>query len=76
MRRSLLRILPILAFAFVLPACSDDDDGTGPGSGQTVTVNMQDFSFNPQRVEIKVGDVVQWRNNGNVPHNSVSRTGA
>lgn len=77
MRRSLLRILPILAFAFFLPACSDDDDGgTGPESGQTVTVSMQDFSFSPQEVTVKVGDVVQWRNNGNVPHNSVSRTGA
>jgi hypothetical protein len=34
-----------------------------PANGATVTVNIQNFAFNPQTVTIHTGDSVTWTNN-------------
>ncbi len=47
---------------------------TSPGcSGACVTI--QDFSFSPSAVTIKVGSAVTWTNNGPASHTTTSNTG-
>jgi plastocyanin len=47
---------------------------TSPGcSGACVTI--QDFSFSPSAVTIKVGTTVTWTNNGPASHTTTSNTG-
>ncbi|HUR31566.1 MAG TPA: plastocyanin/azurin family copper-binding protein, partial [Saprospiraceae bacterium] len=46
--------------------------GSGGASGIVHTVNVQDFQFNPNVVNITVGDVVQWVWTGAVAHTSTS----
>ncbi|HUR31703.1 MAG TPA: plastocyanin/azurin family copper-binding protein, partial [Saprospiraceae bacterium] len=46
--------------------------GGGGASGIQHTVNVEDFQFNPNVVNITVGDVVKWNWTGNIPHTSTS----
>ncbi|WP_162890203.1 plastocyanin/azurin family copper-binding protein [Streptomyces olivoreticuli] len=39
------------------------------------TVSINNFSFNPQVLNILPGDVVTWANNDNVVHTTTSDTG-
>jgi plastocyanin len=65
--------LGTIALVGALVACSeDDDDGIGPGDAETI--EMQDFSFDPDPLTIDVGTAVRWVNEGNVPHNTRSET--
>jgi plastocyanin len=42
---------------------------TAPAGGTAkVTVTIKDFSFSPEPVQAKVGDVIAWTNSGNVSH--------
>jgi plastocyanin len=50
-----------------------DGGGTPPGSPAPVTI--QDFSFSPANVTIKVGTTVKWTNNGPSAHDVVSDAG-
>jgi plastocyanin len=60
-------------------ACSGSSTATGtttttPPAGAT-TVTIQDFTFTPANVTIKVGQTVFWGNNGPSAHTTVSDTG-
>ncbi|MEO5906085.1 MAG: plastocyanin/azurin family copper-binding protein, partial [Saprospiraceae bacterium] len=46
--------------------------GNGGSSGIVHTVNVQDFQFNPNVVNITVGDIVQWVWTGVIPHTTTS----
>ncbi len=46
--------------------------GSGGASGIVHTVNVQDFVFNPNVVNMTVGDIVQWVWTGAIPHTSTS----
>nr|MDQ3017309.1 plastocyanin/azurin family copper-binding protein [Bacteroidota bacterium] len=46
--------------------------GGGGSGGATHTVNVEDFQFNPNSINITVGDVVQWVWTGAIPHTSTS----
>lgn len=70
--------------AFFLVACSDRNERSATGSGKvsgplqsapsqdasTATVRIGDFRFEPQRIEVKVGTAVVWRNTHNQAHTS------
>ena len=50
--------------------------GMPPSSGgQTVNASIQDFSFSPNPINIRVGQMVVWRNNGPSPHTATSDSG-
>jgi len=44
-------------------------------SGSVVGVTIQDFSFSPAVVTVKVGTTVKWTNNGPSAHTTTSNTG-
>src|SRR3954453_24256636 len=70
--------------AAVISACGGSSDVTTPttggqgadppGTGIT-KVSIQDFSYAPAAVTIKVGSTVQWINKGPSSHTSVSDVG-
>ena len=46
-----------------------------PPSGSVVGVTIQDFSFSPAAVTVKVGTTVKWSNNGPSAHTVTSNIG-
>lgn len=62
-------------------ACSSSGTGsnlTGPaggGGGASADVTIQDFTFSPATLTVKVGTTVTWTNNGPSPHTTVSDNG-
>jgi plastocyanin len=60
--------LPILA------ACAPSDGGAGatrtPAAGGAVVEMTDDLTFEPDKLTIKVGDTVTWRNTGSIVHTS------
>jgi len=44
------------------------------GGGATATVAIQNFAFTPQKITVKVGDIVTWTNNDSAPHSVTSAT--
>lgn len=70
----MIRFLSVLALALLAATCTSS---TSPGSGcspsSTVAcVTIQDFTFSPATLTIKVGTTVQWRNNGPSAHTTTS----
>ena len=66
MKKHLVAALPL---AIVLAACGggdDDDAASEPG-----VVRVIDNSFEPEQMEIEVGDTVTWQFEGGVAHNVV-----
>lgn len=76
--------LASLAGVAAMIACSSTSDnlttptGTGSGTGMTSSANggagvtIQDFSFTPSSVNVKVGETVTWTNSGPSTHTTVS----
>ena len=48
---------------------------TKPINSAPVTVNIKNFSFSPQTLNIKIGTNVIWTNNDTVPHTITSDSG-
>jgi plastocyanin len=46
------------------------------GSTAAETVTIQNFKFDPQPVQAKVGDVVAWTNKDSVPHSATMDDGS
>lgn len=78
-RRQYLRALGaagLATTALPLAGCSapsngndGGDGGDGDGGSQTVTVDMtDDLTFEPETVEVAVGDTVRWVNVGSIGH--------
>lgn len=44
-------------------------------STESVAVNIQNFSFNPSTLTVKVGTKVTWKNTDSVPHTVTSDSG-
>ncbi len=40
-----------------------------------VQINIQNFTFVPQSIEVQVGDVVEWRNGDFAPHSATADDG-
>jgi plastocyanin len=72
--------------AVAVSACGGSSDVTTPSNGGqgsnppppagTTKVTIQDFSYAPAAVTIKVGSTVQWTNKGPSAHTTVSDAGA
>jgi len=77
------RLLGALLLTAVLPlgACGDDNDDeaaeptattadTGAGSTESggTRVDLKDFAFTPDKVPVRVGGTVSWRNGDNTTH--------
>lgn len=43
-----------------------------PALGQTLTVMIDNFTFTPAKLAVKVGDTVTWTNHDDIPHTVVS----
>jgi plastocyanin len=43
-----------------------------PGASQIITVAIRNMKFNPSMVEVKAGDVVEWKNDDITPHTATS----
>jgi len=39
---------------------------------ETMTVSIDNFTFTPAEVKVKVGDTVRWTNHDDIPHTVVS----
>lgn len=68
--------LAALVLTFGLVACGDDDDTADNGSATppaptTHNVDVDDNFFDPEEIEIAVGDTVNWEWVGSEPHNVV-----
>src|SRR5215218_4574180 len=59
----------LVAFVMVLPGLHQrGQSAAAQDSGEEVTVEIQDFAFDSDRIEITVGTTVTWTNNGDAPH--------
>ena len=77
------RLVGIGGVALVL-ACSSSSGssltapsggGGGGGGGPSAAITIQDFSFSPAMLTVKVGTTVTWTNNGPSAHTTVSDKG-
>lgn len=71
--------LVVMSGLAVLIACGGStptavSSGGRPGGGPTpnATVTIQDFSFSPETVTVKVGQMVEWDNHGPSGHTATS----
>ncbi|MGY3453619.1 cupredoxin domain-containing protein [Bradyrhizobium sp. USDA 4353] len=46
--------------------------GAAPLHAETVKVTIDNFTFTPADVKVKVGDTVTWTNHDDIPHTVVS----
>jgi plastocyanin len=76
--RTLLAALT-LAGACGLTACGDTDAapadeaaGCAEGAGETLTVEIPDFAFDPNPMEVDACDRIVWRNTHDQAHTSTS----
>ena len=82
-------VLAVAVTALSLTGCGGaaDDGAQAPEPGQATTgsaeapsapgtVAMKDVKFVPERLTIKVGDKVTWRNDESLDHNVVAQKGA
>lgn len=54
------------------PAAEPTAEPTAAPSAQEVPVDIVEFSFSPDPVEISVGDTITWTNQGTVPHTATA----
>ena len=82
MRRSFVGML------FVVVACSSSstapqssgnnstgnvpNTGGGQGTPTTLQVSIQEYSFSPNDITVKVGQLIQWTNDGTISHTVTS----
>lgn len=87
MRPRALLVAALLALALVLAlglaACGGTDEGTdettaiGGGNGTATTaVEIVEFSYGPDPIEVEVGDAVTWTNEDSAPHTATADDGS
>jgi len=62
--RSLGASLAVAAALLLQPAA--------PAHAETITVSIDNFTFTPTELKVKVGDTVTWTNHDDIPHAIVS----
>jgi plastocyanin len=58
-----LACLSLLAFG-----CSSSSNPSSPSSGSLVTVQINNSTYQPNPVTVKVGQQVNWKNNDSITH--------
>ncbi len=58
----MLRIVCIASAICLLAGCATDHEQLGSTAAPSVKVKMTDFHFSPRKVEVNVGDTVEWEN--------------
>ena len=46
--------------------------GSAPASAQEIQITIDNFTFSPNELKLKVGDSVTWTNHDDIPHTVVS----
>jgi len=69
-RRSLA--LRNLGFSLVMAAAILLQLGSARANAEEVKVTIDNFTFSPTEVKVKVGDTVTWTNHDDIPHTVVS----
>jgi plastocyanin len=64
----ILRSLGRLAIAAAISFCL----GSAPVRAEETKVTIDNFTFAPAEVKVKVGDTVTWQNHDDIPHTIVS----
>jgi plastocyanin len=68
MPSAILRGLGRLAIAAAISFCL----GSTPVRAEEIQVTIDNFTFAPAEVKVKVGDTVTWTNHDDIPHTVVS----
>lgn len=58
------------------PAAVTEAPAAQPGQANTAAVALENFQFNPAKLEVKVGTTVVWTNNDSVGHTVTADDGA
>jgi plastocyanin len=66
----------IAAAGFLSHASADQPVNSGSAPPKMVTVVIRDSKFEPATVTVHVGDTVEWKNDGIVPHTATADGGA
>ncbi len=72
-------VLLLIALVFVIGAGCEQQQGTGSvikAGPQTYNVDIIDYSFSPQTLNIKVGDTVIWTNKDSIRQDVKSNDGS
>jgi plastocyanin len=72
--RRLLVVIPLL-MAMLLVAPASRPGVPRAAAQDEVAIEIQDFQFSPDTVEVPVGTTVTWTNNGDAPHTVTSDDG-
>jgi plastocyanin len=46
--------------------------GGAPAHAETITVSIDNFTFAPNELKVKVGDTITWTNHDDIPHTVVA----
>jgi plastocyanin len=92
MRRAATSLLLVLAAPLALGACGDDDDPAAVGTTATtaggaaapepgteagpVTIDIAEFAFDPQEIEVAAGAEIVWTNADDFAHTARAEDGA
>ena len=52
---------------------ADEEGAAEQPAGEAIAVDIRDFSYDPDPVEVAVGDTVTWTNQDGVPHTATAR---
>jgi len=79
---SMRKIRPVVAFAMLLMIAASGPrpvraaDGASPtgagGASSGAEVKIDNFSFTPQEIRVKVGTTITWTNRDDIPHTVAS----
>src|SRR5215207_3918984 len=70
-KRGVVVVSLLVAFVMIAPGLGRGGSNTAVAaqeSGDEATVDIQDFAFDSDRLEITVGTTVTWTNGGEAPH--------
>lgn len=67
-----LRFIPGVVLVAVLLIAASGLRTASAADSSTTTVQIDNFSFTPQEIRVKVGTTITWMNRDDIPHTVVS----
>jgi plastocyanin len=74
-----LLLIPVVVLALTLAACGGDSDETtasGGGGASAAAVEIVEFAYDPDPIEVEVGAEVTWTNEDTAPHTATADDGS